>query len=319
MTRAAGGALPALVAGDRRTLARVLTWLEAGDERGHLGGVSALTTGTPAYIVGLTGAPGAGKSTLANQLVANLRSSGHTVAVLAIDPSSPISGGALLGDRIRMAQHTHDPGVYIRSLANRGHLGGLALAVPSALAALDAFGFDWVIVETVGVGQVEVDIAAQADTTVVVVNPGWGDHVQASKAGLIEVADVFAVNKADPPGAAEAIDELNLALDLSPRTTWRPPIAACIAETGEGVNTVRLAIDEHRSHLLASGRIEEHRRRRRVRNLRSALQSLASQHIDDWLDDRDSPVADVVSGVAGGGTDPLAGAREILRVALGTH
>ncbi len=307
---------PAILARDRRALARVLTWLEAGDARGHLDAVRARTDRTPAYIVGLTGSPGAGKSTLANQLVANLRSSDQTVAVLAIDPSSPISGGALLGDRIRMDQHTGDPGVYIRSLANRGQLGGLSLAVPSALVALDAFGFDWIIVETVGVGQVEVDIVAQADTTVVVVNPGWGDHVQASKAGLLEVADIFAVNKADRPGAKDTIGELNLALDLSRKTAWRPPIVACVAETGDGVDTVQKAIDDHRQHLVSSGGIEERRRLRRLRNLRSAIDRLTAQHVDRWLDDANSPVAHVVSAVASGDTDPLAGAREIVRAAL---
>ncbi len=189
--------------GDRGALARLLSLVEQGGEGARDVGRLAYPLGGQAYTVGLTGAPGAGKSTLTSQLIALLRAADTEVAVLAIDPSSPFTGGAILGDRVRMQDHATDPGVFIRSMATRGHLGGLALAAPEAIRLLDAVGKPWVLVETVGVGQVEVEIAGEADTTVVVVNPGWGDAVQANKAGLLEIADVFVINKADRPGVAE--------------------------------------------------------------------------------------------------------------------
>lgn len=175
-----------------------------------------------AFTVGITGAPGAGKSTLTGALVGCMRRDGIEVAVLAVDPSSPFSGGAILGDRLRMQDHTTDPGVYIRSMASRGHLGGLALATRQAVRVLGATGAPWILVETVGVGQAEVEIADAADTTVVVVNPGWGDSVQANKAGLLEIADVLVVNKADRDGTAETVRDLEMMLDLSGERDWRP-------------------------------------------------------------------------------------------------
>ena len=177
-----------------------------------------------AWTIGITGAPGAGKSTLTDELVVRLRADGSEVGVLAVDPSSPFSGGAILGDRVRMQHHTTDNGVFIRSMASRGHLGGLALATPQAVRVLDAVGKAWIVVETVGVGQVEVEIAGHADTTVVVVNPGWGDAVQAAKAGLLEIADIFVVNKADRPGAADTVRDLQGMLELSGALAWEPPI-----------------------------------------------------------------------------------------------
>ena len=182
-----------------------------------------------AYTVGITGAPGAGKSTLTDALIGRIRRDGAEVGVLAIDPTSPFSGGAILGDRVRMQDHATDPGVFIRSMATRGHLGGLALATPQAQRVLDAAALPWILVETVGVGQVEVEIAGAADTTVVVVNPGWGDGVQANKAGLLEIADVFVVNKADRPGVAETVRDLELMLELSAGSAWRPPIIGTVA------------------------------------------------------------------------------------------
>src|SRR4051812_26915757 len=189
--------------GDRRAIAKLLSLVETGDDRAAEV-VAALhpLTGT-AWSIGMTGAPGAGKSTLTDRLITALRADGSEVGVLAVDPTSPFSGGAILGDRVRMQSHTTDPGVFIRSMATRGHLGGLALATPQSVRVLDAVGKAWIVVETVGVGQVEVEIAGQADTTVVVVNPGWGDSVQAAKAGLMEIADVFVINKADRAGTAE--------------------------------------------------------------------------------------------------------------------
>ena len=202
--------------GERAALARLLSVIESGgaDARAAL---AALPGAAPAsaWMVGITGAPGAGKSTLTDRLVAVLRRAGEQVAVLAIDPSSPFTGGAILGDRVRMQSHESDPGVFVRSMATRGHLGGLSSATPHAVRVLDAAGFDRVVIETVGVGQVEVEIAGAADTTVVVVKPGWGDAIQAGKAGLLEVGDVFVVNKADRDGVAATVRDLNGMLELA--------------------------------------------------------------------------------------------------------
>jgi LAO/AO transport system kinase len=193
------------------------------------------------------------------------------VGVLAVDPSSPFSGGAILGDRVRMQRHSTDPGVFIRSMASRGHLGGLALATPQAVRVLDAVGKDWVIVETVGVGQVEVEIASQADTTIVVVNPGWGDEVQAAKAGLLEIADIFVVNKADRAGADATVSDLEGMLELGSRRNWRPPIVRTIATTGDGVAELWDAIGAHRVFLESDGAVAERRRARLVDELRGLV------------------------------------------------
>jgi LAO/AO transport system kinase len=180
------------------------------------------------------------------------RAAGEFVAVLAVDPSSPFTGGAILGDRVRMSDHATDDGVFIRSMATRGHLGGLALATLEAVRALDAAGWPWVVIETVGVGQVEVEVAGAADTTVVVVNPGWGDAVQANKAGLLEIADLFVINKADRPGADETRRDLERMLDLTATNGWRPPVIATVAATGEGADELWAAVADHRQHLVAN-------------------------------------------------------------------
>jgi LAO/AO transport system kinase len=256
--------------GDRRSIAKVISLVERGGE-GAREVIEILhpLTGN-AWTIGVTGAPGAGKSTLTDQLVLRLRATGGEVGVLAVDPSSPFSGGAILGDRVRMQSHTTDPGVFIRSMATRGHLGGLALAAPQAVRVLDAIGKAWIVIETVGVGQVEVEVAGYADTTVVVVNPGWGDAVQTAKAGLLEIADVFVVNKADRPGAAETESDLVGMLELSTRRVWRPPIVRTVATTGEGVDELFDAIDAHRTHIESSGEAETRRRMR----LRDELRGL---------------------------------------------
>jgi LAO/AO transport system kinase len=298
-----------LLARDRRSLARVLSWIEAGDTRGQ-SAVQYLGASTAAgYTVGVTGAPGAGKSTLTNALIATIRRAQQSVAVLAIDPSSPLTGGALLGDRIRMTDHIHDPDVYIRSMATRGDLGGLATAVPAALRVLQIFGFDWLIVETVGVGQVQVDIAAQADTTIVVVNPGWGDDVQASKAGILEIADVFAVNKADRPGADDTVLELSNALALAPARPWKTPIIGCVGHTGHGVEQLWQALADHRAHLSTTGRLDEHRRQRRIRDLTVAVHELALKHARNRL--TSSEFATLIATAADGDIDPLTAAHQI--------
>jgi len=226
------------VDGDRGALARLLSLIERGGEEARTIARLTYPKSGSGYTVGITGAPGAGKSTLTSATIGHLRSTDAKVAVLAIDPSSPFTGGAILGDRVRMQDHATDAGVFIRSMATRGHLGGLSLATSEAIHLLDAVGCPWILVETVGVGQVEVEIAGKADTTVVVVNPGWGDSVQANKAGLMEIADIFVINKADRKGAEETKRDLEQMLDLSDigQDDWRPPIVQTSAVSGEGVS-----------------------------------------------------------------------------------
>jgi LAO/AO transport system kinase len=269
--------VPSLVeaarSGDRGALARLLSLVERGGVDARAVGRLTHPLGGGSYTVGITGAPGAGKSTLTARVVAALRAAGDLVAVLAIDPSSPFSGGAILGDRVRMADHDLDDGVFIRSMATRGHLGGLALAVPEAARVLDAAGYPWVVLETVGVGQVEVEVAGAADTTVVVVNPGWGDAVQAAKAGLLEIADVFVVNKADRPGAADAERDLASVLGMagSRDAGWTPPILRTVATGGEGVDELTAAVAAHRAHLESTGALEARRAARVAGELKAIV------------------------------------------------
>jgi LAO/AO transport system kinase len=206
------------------------------------------------YVLGFTGAPGTGKSTLVDGIVRVMRSRDQSVAVIAVDPNSPYSGGAILGDRIRMQAHALDSGVFIRSMGARGHLGGLSIATREAIRLIGAFGFDWVILETVGVGQSELEVAAVADTILVVLTPGLGDGVQMIKAGIMEIADVFVLNKADLPGAQKAAQEIRGMLSTGPKLAWRPPIVQAVATTGDGLDDVLSAVEEHRAHLEKSGR-----------------------------------------------------------------
>ena len=224
-----------------------------------------------AYTVGLTGSPGVGKSSLAEQLVRAARARERTVAVLAIDPTSPFTGGALLGDRLRMQAHATDPGVFIRSMATRGHLGGMALAAPEALRILDASGKDFVVVETVGVGQAEVEVATATDTTLVIVSPGWGDAVQVSKAGILEIADLFVVNKADKEGAGEAVRDLRNMLRMGPKAEWTPPIVTTSTVTGQGIDELWEAIGSHRKHQESSGELDAKRSRRVLEEVKSMV------------------------------------------------
>lgn len=258
--------------GDRGALGRLLSLVESGGEAARRVGRLAFAAAQADQVVGVTGVPGAGKSTLTDRLIAAARAEGHRVAVLAVDPSSPYSGGAILGDRIRMQGHALDEGVFIRSMATRGHLGGLALAAPECIRLLAATGRSLVLVETVGVGQVEVEVAGAADTTVVVVNPGWGDAVQAAKAGLLEAGDVFVVNKADRPGAAEARRDLESMLDMNPAMgSWRPPVVLTDATSGDGVQQLWAEIRRHRSHMEATGELEGRRQQRLVEELHRIL------------------------------------------------
>jgi LAO/AO transport system kinase len=263
------------LAGDRAAVARLISMVEQGGAAAHAAIAKLYPHTGSAYTVGITGAPGAGKSTLTDKLIARVRKEDVEVGVLAIDPSSPFSGGAILGDRVRMQDHATDPGVFIRSMATRGHLGGLSLATPQAVRVLDAAGKPWVLIETVGVGQVEIEVAGAADTTMVVVNPGWGDAVQAAKAGLLEIADVFVVNKADRDGAAETVRDLEFMLDLALESEWRPPIVRTVASRGEGVEELWEAVNSHRSFLEAEGRLAT----RRTKRIRDELKAIVVERL----------------------------------------
>jgi LAO/AO transport system kinase len=269
-------------AGDRRAIARLISLVEAGGPAADEATAALFPATGEAYTVGITGAPGAGKSTLTDGLVAQLRADDVEVGVLAVDPTSPFSGGAILGDRVRMQDHATDPGVFIRSMATRGHLGGLALATPQAARVLDAAGKPWILVETVGVGQVEVEVAAATDTVVVVVNPGWGDAVQANKAGLMEIADVFVINKADRPGAEDTERDLRQMLELGGARDWDPPIVRAVATTGDGIGDVWKAITAHRFFLQTSGGLA----RRRHARLRDEVRAIALARLAVRVDER---------------------------------
>ena len=264
-----------MLAGDRRAVARAISMVEDGSDALPALSAELYPRTGHAWTLGLTGSPGVGKSSLAEQIVKTVRALGRTVAVLAIDPTSPFTGGALLGDRVRMQAHATDPGVFIRSMATRGHLGGMALAAPEAIRVLDASGKDLVIVETVGVGQSEVEVAAATDTTVVAVAPGWGDAVQASKAGILEIADVFVVNKADRDGAAETVRDLRNMLRMGPRTEWEPPIVKTSTVTGDGISELWEAVERHRSFLTDSGELE----RRRARRILTEVEAMVAERL----------------------------------------
>jgi LAO/AO transport system kinase len=294
---------------DRAGLARMLTLVESNDRASEALRLLFPQTGR-AFITGLTGAPGAGKSTITDRLIGHIRAAGREVAVLAVDPSSPFSGGAILGDRVRMQEHIDDSGVFIRSMASRGHLGGISEATPKAVTVFDAFGFPEIVVETVGVGQAEVEIAGSADTTLVVVNPGWGDGIQAAKAGLLEIGDVFVVNKADRPGVAETIRDLDQMLDLGPPMEWRPPILATSAVSGEGIAAVWGAIEDHRRFLETSGRLRQLRRDRLAADLEAAIAARIEDRLDRIM--RGDRYDEVCAAVLDRALDPWSGADALL-------
>ena len=269
------------VAGETRSIARLISLVES--ESPVLREVSAQIadrTGR-AHIVGLTGSPGVGKSTMTSALVAEFRKRGKTVAVLAVDPSSPFSGGALLGDRIRMQEHTTDPGVFIRSMASRGHLGGLSWATPHALRVLDAAGFDVILAETVGVGQSEIEVAQLADTSLVLLAPGMGDGIQAAKAGILEIGDIFCINKSDRDGAQTTRRELRNGLSMTARPdNWKPPIEMTVASEGTGVDKVADLIMEHKTHLESSGDLQRRRQARAAREIQAIVVAEIMRGID---------------------------------------
>ena len=286
-----------------RTLARLLSRVEAGEH------VDDLSPGD-ARVIGITGAPGVGKSTMTSALIERFRAAGKRVGVLAIDPSSPFTGGALLGDRIRMQHHATDEGVFIRSMASRGHLGGLAAATPRAVRVLDAAGFGVIIVETVGVGQAEVAIAAQADSVIVLLAPGMGDAVQAAKAGILETGDLFVVNKADKPDAQAVVRDLRGMLALGNwENAWKPRILTAIAQQAEGVAEVVAALDEHWEWLSTSGELD----RRRLARAAAEILALAIGSVQARVCAED--VTSLASKVAAGTLDPFAAAAELLSAA----
>jgi LAO/AO transport system kinase len=302
---------------DRVALARLVSMVERGGEAGLAVARLAYRSAVP-FTVGLTGAPGAGKSTLTDRLITLVRSGWPEpapepiaqVGVLAVDPTSPFSGGAILGDRVRMQQHALDPTVFIRSMATRGHLGGLALAVPDAVRVLGAAGLPVVIIETVGVGQMEVEVAAAADTTIVVVTPGWGDSMQANKAGLLEIADLFVINKADRPGAREARRDLEQMLDLSTLGAWRPPVVDTAASTGDGLDELWCEIARHRAFLRESGALEHRRADRMAHELRRVLMARSAVTVDELASGEE--FASAVKALAAGELDPYQAADRLM-------
>ena len=298
--------------GDARSVARLISLVEDASPllREVMAGLVAHAG--HAQVVGITGSPGVGKSTSTSALVSVLRAQGKRVGVLAVDPSSPFSGGALLGDRVRMQEHALDEGVYIRSMASRGHLGGLSWATPQALRVLDAAGCDVILVETVGVGQSEVEVAAMADTTLVLLAPGMGDGIQAAKAGILEVGDVFVVNKADREGAQQVRRELRSMVALSQRSAgaWTPPIVLTTASRGEGVEDLADALEVHREHLATSGELQ----RRRLRRARDEIEHLAVTSLrQQWRGVHDAAALDDLAvEVVQGRSDPYTAADRLL-------
>lgn len=305
-----------VIAGDPRAVARAITLVENADLRSadlirdifpHTG---------RAYVVGVTGPPGAGKSTLVDRVAGAVRARGQTVGVIAVDPTSPFTGGAVLGDRVRMQQHASDAGVFVRSMATRGHLGGLSRASGDAVLVLDAAGKDVIIVETVGVGQDEVEIIRTADVSIVTLVPGTGDDVQALKAGIMEIADVFVVNKADREGADRLVSsvEANLGLHAYGAHEWRPPIVKCVATTGQGVDGVLAAIEAFRAH---SGAAQANRRKTRSEyRLRELVSQRFMAHLETHVLDA-GELAALVDRIASRAIDPYTAARQLLQRALG--
>ncbi len=309
--------VPALVSAARegapRAVARLISLVE--DHHPALREVmAALAPHTgKAHIIGLTGSPGVGKSTSTSALVAAFRARGKRVGILAVDPSSPFSGGALLGDRVRMQEHALDPEVYIRSMASRGHLGGLSWTTPQAIRVLDAAGCEVVLVETVGVGQSEVEIAGLADTTIVLLAPGMGDGIQAAKAGILEIGDVFVVNKADRDGADATVRDLRHMISLGDRTEpglWRPPVCKTVAARGEGIGEVMEAIDKHEGWLDASGT----RHTRRLKRAADEIEAIAVAALRARMGDLRAGhgIAEHAAAVVAGTIDPYAAADDVV-------
>ena len=296
-------------------MARLVSMVEDGSPQLREVMVALTPHAGHAHVVGITGPPGVGKSTTTNALVSQLRAAGRRVGVLAVDPSSPFSGGALLGDRVRMQDHATDPGVFIRSMASRGHLGGLAWTTPQAVRVLDAAGFDVVIVETVGVGQSEVEIAGLADTTVVLMAPGLGDGIQAAKAGILEIGDVYVVNKADRDGAEQVRRELRNAIAMGERRdgSWKQPIVLTVAQSGQGIDELATELDRHQAWLAETGGLAA----RRARRAREEIEAIALAGLRErWENVGGHGDLDALAeAVVAGEKDPYAAADELVATA----
>lgn len=299
--------------GEARAVARLITLVESGSAALPEIAATLAPSAGAAMVVGLTGSPGVGKSTTTNELVRAFRAAGQRVAVLAIDPSSPYTGGAILGDRVRMQDHATDPGVYIRSMSSRGHLGGLSAATPAAVRVLAGVGFDVVLVETVGVGQAEVEIASLADTTLVLLAPGMGDAIQAVKAGILEIADIFVINKADRDGVEATHRDIQgmIALGGADRGPgdWRPRVVKAVAAKAEGIDGIIAAIEEHRTWLTDTGQLTERRRRRAAAEIEAiALGQLRAR----FAELPGAGIAALADKVVTGTLDPHAAATQLL-------
>ncbi|MCW2277150.1 methylmalonyl Co-A mutase-associated GTPase MeaB [Heliophilum fasciatum] len=309
--------VPALLAGDRRIAAKMISLVENnGDQKTEILKAIYPHTGK-AYILGITGSPGAGKSSLTDQIISQYRQRGQKVGVIAVDPTSPFTGGALLGDRIRMNEHYTDRNVFIRSMGTRGSLGGLSRSTKEAIKILDAFGCDIIIVETVGVGQSELEIMTAADTTIVVLTPGAGDSIQAIKAGIMEIADIFAINKADLLGADRVVTEVEVMLDLAAHNhpqgslPWRPPVVKTITVRNEGVDKLIKAVDSHHEYLNESGRFTTERQER----LKAEFAEIMEHHIRDLIRNQLQKTGEwqaLQDQVMGRTVDPHTAAEEIL-------
>ncbi len=305
-----------LLEGDRRALTRVLTFVENGYPEGKEALKALFSSTGRAHIVGMTGPTGSGKSTLAGALAREYRRRGRTLGIVAVDPTSPFSHGAILGDRIRMQDLTSDPGVFIRSMATRGAMGGLSATTGDVVSVLDAAGNDLVIVETVGAGQDEVDIADTAHTTVVINVPGAGDDMQAIKAGILEIADILVVNKADNPGAEATFKQLHIFADLQRNEGWDVPILRTVAHREQGINELLEAIDRHREYLQASGRLEEMTRKRARRQLLAVAQKMMLERVLDGASG-EARVSKLVEGIASREIDPHTAAERLITGAKG--
>jgi len=300
--------IDAASAGDLRALGRLCSVVERGDRASLNVSAQLYPSGGSAWTTGITGAPGAGKSTLVSEIVGGLAPRSDKAAILAVDPTSPITGGAILGDRIRMDAHADNPNVFIRSLASRGHLGGISTATPAMASCLDGLGFSEVFIETVGVGQSEVDIASSADTTIVVVTAGWGDAVQAAKAGFLEIADVFVVNKADRGGADSTVKDIEAMLDIGPKMPWRPPVIRTVASQGTGIPEVINAVRGHREFLIESGTLRSRRRRRAAHDLAMAIRANIDRSVGT-----DELAAGLLDAITDRRTDPWTEAERLLQ------
>ncbi len=294
--------------GDARALGKLCSIIERGDATSRILAAELYPSGGKGWTTGITGAPGSGKSTLVTELIRLMLGSDDRVGILAVDPSSPLTGGAILGDRIRMGVHAGNNNVFIRSLASRGHLGGISTATPAMAALLDGLGFTEIIIETVGVGQSEVEIASSADTAVVVVTAGWGDAVQAAKAGFLEVADVFVVNKADRGPADATANDIEAMLDVGPETEWRPPVIQTVATEGTGVEELWQAVRDHRTFLVESDQLRIRRRLRAAHDLAMAVRASIDQSIDP-----NEPGSDLLDAITSRRTDPWTAADRLLQ------